>query len=99
MMLELAKRPRVIVNVQLSLNGAPIPAMSIVKHHISFCQQNGWLIDLLVRGFTVVLKPDGYVGYAVSNIVKMVIRLLPAPWELAIVPTLQEGHAWLDRVA
>mmetsp|Transcript_38573 Transcript_38573/g.98519 ORF Transcript_38573/g.98519 Transcript_38573/m.98519 type:complete len:337 (-) Transcript_38573:223-1233(-) len=99
MLVEMGKRPRVVLKFALSMNGAPAPSMRIVKQYMKFAGEHTPLIDLETRGFAVVLKPEGFVGYAVLKIVKMVISVFQPPWELAIVPTMEEGRAFIDKVA
>jgi len=98
MLLMLVRRPRVILMVQLSMQDAAVPAMRHVKQFINFVGDNAFATDLLIRGVVVVLKPQGMSGYALQNIVKMVLRVLPPPWQTAILPTPQDSAAFLDRV-
>jgi hypothetical protein len=96
LILGLVRRPRVILMLHLSMQDAAVPSMRHVKQFMNFVGENSWVIGMLVRGVAIVLKPQGYSGYALLNIVKMVLRLLPAPWQTGILPTNEEGRAFLD---
>mmetsp|Transcript_135759 Transcript_135759/g.338657 ORF Transcript_135759/g.338657 Transcript_135759/m.338657 type:complete len:376 (+) Transcript_135759:186-1313(+) len=96
--LALVQRPRTILMLQLSLQDCAVPSMRHVKQFMSFVSEMTWANAMVVRGCAVILKPQGYSGYALQNIVKMVLRLLPPPWQTRILPTVAEGRAFLDQI-
>lgn len=98
LLLALVRRPRAILMLQLSLQDAAVPSMRHVKQFMSFVNENSWALGMLVRGCAVILKPQGYSSYALQNIVKMVLRVLPPPWQTRILPTVEEGRNFLDKV-
>lgn len=99
MLIRLAQRPYMTLFFRLHIQDASVPAMRHVKKFMSFAQENGWMLDMLIRGIAIVLDARGITGNALQSVVKMVMRLLPAPWPNQIVPSIAKADALIAELA
>lgn len=97
LLIELARRPEMTMMVVTDMTEAGVPAMRHVKRFMAWAKENGDLMNFSIRGNAIVLKPSGFVGHALVNIIKMVQRLLQATWPETLVPTVEEADKFLAQ--
>jgi len=87
-LMALARRPYCVLFIYTSAQNAAVAGMTQIKQFMNWIHNEaGIFMYTLCRGHAIILKPTGYFGMAVLNLIKMVQRLMPPPWPDAIVPS------------
>eukprot|EP00929_Paragymnodinium_shiwhaense_P116133 TRINITY_DN8540_c0_g1_i1.p1 TRINITY_DN8540_c0_g1~~TRINITY_DN8540_c0_g1_i1.p1 ORF type:complete len:442 (+),score=118.67 TRINITY_DN8540_c0_g1_i1:130-1455(+) len=95
-LLNLARRPKMILMIRSDGRIAAMPSMRHIREYMAFIQENGSEFVLVGRGHAIVLSPRSVLGMAILNLVKMVQRMFPPPWEEKIVAAQEEATAFLQ---
>jgi hypothetical protein len=99
LMLNVAARADMVVLLQLVLHDAAVPTMRHIKRLISYVTNDiGECLFLCCRGNAIVIKPQSLVARGVIKVVKMLQKMLPAPWPDCIVPDTAAAQAFLDDI-
>lgn len=96
---NLAQRPRMVLLIRADARNAAVPAMRHIRRYLAFIQENGSEFILVGRGNAIVLKPRTVLGMTLVSIVRMVQKLFPPPWPEVILPTMEQGEAFLADLA
>mmetsp|Transcript_16712 Transcript_16712/g.36628 ORF Transcript_16712/g.36628 Transcript_16712/m.36628 type:complete len:372 (+) Transcript_16712:49-1164(+) len=98
LLLNLARRPGMVVFFSSDARSAHIPAMRHVWRFTSFIKEFGSEFFLVGRGDAIICNPTGFMGTAILQIVKMVYRILPPPWPACIVRTVEQGEEFIEQL-
>lgn len=97
-LVNLARRPDTTMVITCDLREASVPGMRHVRKFMAFAKDKGDIMDLFIRGNAMILKPTGFVGNAIVNVVKMLQRVLQAAWPETIVPGEEEATRFLETL-
>eukprot|EP00927_Polykrikos_kofoidii_P073895 TRINITY_DN69909_c0_g1_i1.p1 TRINITY_DN69909_c0_g1~~TRINITY_DN69909_c0_g1_i1.p1 ORF type:complete len:445 (+),score=50.42 TRINITY_DN69909_c0_g1_i1:85-1335(+) len=96
---NLAARPHMALFILSDAQDCSLPAFRHIKRYLSFVQENGTEFVLTGRGHAIVVKPHTLLGSTIIGIVRMIQRVSPPPWPETIVPTIENGEAFLAEFA
>merc|ERR1719223_391776 len=94
---NLAQRPTMVLVIRSDARVAAVPAWRHVRRFLGFIQENGSEFVLVGRGSVIVLG-RGVLASALLGMIRMVQRLLPAPWPESTVNTMEEAQAFLSEI-
>jgi len=99
LMLNVAARPEMVVLLQLVLQDAAVPTMRHIRRLIAYVTHDiGECLFLCCRGNAIVIKPLSLVAKGVIRVVKMIEKMLPAPWPDCIVSDTAAAEAFLREI-
>mmetsp|Transcript_64622 Transcript_64622/g.171074 ORF Transcript_64622/g.171074 Transcript_64622/m.171074 type:complete len:368 (-) Transcript_64622:93-1196(-) len=99
LMLNVAARPEMVVLLQLVLQDAAVPTMRHIRRLIAYVTHDiGECLFLCCRGNAMVIKPQSLVAKSVIRVVRMVEKMLPAPWPDCIVSDAAAARAFLHDI-
>lgn len=95
-LLGLARRPGMRIHIVLYAENAAVPAMRHVKKLLKWASEEASeLLFLTVRGFVTILRPKGFTGMALIQVLQFIQKVAPAPWPETVLGTVEEADAFL----